>query len=408
MHTSCDSTYESLTHELRTRHRERTDKHMKNLRETGRQADQTGASQLWIYWQGLLNLMIVVIVLSASLAGQSSSRGRILLHVTSVREDDTPEYCRDSVGCHSTSFLVEARSVIGDGIIEYKLECTDLIVPRPTPHFANACVTVHAGVDYLATLIGGAVSIDGPELAYAAMGRTNIAAYTIVSEMAASRPDSPVLQPAGKDNEQPRRSFGTGFFVSREGYILTNDHVVAPCKTLTTRDGQPLQIVAHDVSADLALVKANVSPSNVAVFRTGAPPRIGDSVVVFGFPLPGFLSSEGNVTTGVLSATTGIQDDVRLLQMTAPIQSGNSGGPVLDRSGHVIGVVVAKLDVLQMARVTGDIAQNVNFAVHWSTVRSFLDERGVHYRKDSLNRTSSTANVARSASRMSVTIECSE
>lgn len=382
---------------------------MKTLR-AGRQADQMRASQLWIYWQGLVNLTIVVIVLSASLAGQSFSGERILLHVTSVREDDAPAHCRDSVGCHSTAFLVEARSVIGDGVIEYRLACTDLIVPRPTPHFANACVTVHAGVDYLATLIGGAISIDGPDsLAYDATGMTKIAAYTIVSEMAASRSDSGVPQPESKGNEQPRqRSFGTGFFVSREGYILTNNHVVARCKTLTTKDGQPLQIVSRNVSADLALVKANVSPSNVAVFRTGAPPLIGDSVIVFGFPLPGFLSSEGNVTTGVLSATTGIQDDVRLLQITAPIQSGNSGGPVLDKSGHVIGVVVAKLDVLQMARVTGDIAQNVNFAVHWATVRSFLDNRGVHYQKDSSKRTASTANVARSASRMSVTIECSE
>src|SRR5262252_358353 len=313
--------YESLTQELRTKHRERTDKHMKKLREAGRPADQTRASQLWIYWQGLVNLTIVVIVLSASLAGQNSSGERILLHVTSVREDDAPAHCRDSVGCHSTAFLVDARSVIGDGVIEYKLECTDLIVPRPIPHFANACVTVHAGVDYLATLIGGAISIDGPDgLAYDATGRTKIAAYTIVSEMAASRPDRAVPQPESKENEQTRqRSFGTGFFVSREGYILTSNHVVAGCKTLTTRHAQPLQIVARDVSADLALVKANVSPSNVAVFRTGAPPRIGDSVIVFGFPLPGFLSSEGNVTTGVLSATTGIQDDVRLLQITAPI-----------------------------------------------------------------------------------------
>jgi S1-C subfamily serine protease len=213
---------------------------------------------------------------------------------------------------------------------------------------------------------------------------------------------------SSQGEEDAQRSYGTGFFVSREGHILTNNHVVARCKTLVTKDGKPLQIIARDVSADLALVKAEVSPSNVVVFRTGAPPSIGDGVIVFGFPLPGVLSSEGNVTTGVLSATTGIRDDVRLLQITAPIQPGNSGGPVFDRSGRVIGVVVAKLDVLQMARVTGDIAQNVNFAVHWATVRSFLDEQRVHYRKDSSQRPVSTATVAASASRVSVTLECSE
>ena len=211
--------------------------------------------------------------------------------------------------------------------------------------------------------------------------------------------------PAPQEN-QPK--FGTGFFVNNAGYIITNNHVVAGCRTLAIRNGRKLQIVARDQSVDLALLKADVTSSSVAVFRGGTPPKLGEGVVVFGFPLPGILSSEGNVTTVVLSATSGLDDDVRMIQITAPVQPGNCGGPVFDASGHVIGVVVSKLDVIQMAKATGDIAQNVNFAVHWAAVRSFLDEQGVRYRREASQVTTPTPKIAELASEASVALECTE
>lgn len=208
--------------------------------------------------------------------------------------------------------------------------------------------------------------------------------------------------------EQVQHSYGTGFFVSNVGHILTNDHVVKDCKTLTSRDGKPLQLVGRDTRNDLALLKAEAVPPTVAVFRSGPPPKIGDSVIVFGFPLPEMLSSGGNVTTGVLSATSGLRDDLRFVQISAPVQPGNSGGPLLDSSGHIIGVVVAKLNALKVVRITGDVPQNVNFAVHWTAVRAFLDEQGIPYRKDGSQRPISTHDVAAVASQMSVALDCSE
>ena len=100
-------------------------------------------------------------------------------------------------------------------------------------------------------------------------------------------------------------------------------------------------------------------------------------MVAVGFPLPGLLASEANVTTGTVSALAGIGNDTRFLQMTVPVQPGNSGGPLLDLEGRVVGVVVGKLDALEVASVTGDIPQNVNFAIKASVVRSFLDASGV-------------------------------
>lgn len=210
-------------------------------------------------------------------------------------------------------------------------------------------------------------------------------------------------QDKGKQSED---SYGSGFFVSDHGHILTNNHVIAGCDTITTRDGKPVRVVDADPRKDLALLKADVTPHTVATFRNGAPPKVGDSVVVFGFPLQGLLSSEGNVTTGVLSATSGLQDDVRFVQITAPVQPGNSGGPLLDSSGHVVGVIVSTLDVLKVASVIGNVPQNVNFAVHWAAVRAFLDEQGIPYRRETSQRVLSTREVAALASDMSVPLDC--
>jgi S1-C subfamily serine protease len=208
------------------------------------------------------------------------------------------------------------------------------------------------------------------------------------------------------------RKFGTGFFVSAEGHILTNNHVVAGCRTLTTGDGRPLDVLNRNVDSDLALLlQPNHNESAnapVAVFRTGSAPELGDAVVAFGFPLPGVLSSEGNVSTGILSATSGLGNDVRFIQISAPVQPGNSGGPLFDSSGHVIGVVVAKLDAVKIAQATGDIPQNVNFAVQWSAVRAFLDEAGVPYQKEVSQHATPTRNIAAAAARVAVTIECTE
>ena len=130
-------------------------------------------------------------------------------------------------------------------------------------------------------------------------------------------------------------------------------------------------IVARDPNNDLALLRGPVRlPVPIAVDDRGIRP--GDTVVAVGFPLPDLLASEASVTTGTVSALAGIGNDMRLLQVTVPVQPGNSGGPLLDLHGRVVGVVVGKLDALQVASITGDIPQNVNFAIKAGVARSFL------------------------------------
>src|SRR6516164_2463105 len=91
------------------------------------------------------------------------------------------------------------------------------------------------------------------------------------------------------------------------------------------------------------------------------------------------LASTANLSVGNVSALAGLGDDSRYLQISAPVQPGNSGGPLLDASGHLIGIVTSKLNAARVARFTGDIPENVNFALKAEVARIFLDSKGIAY-----------------------------
>ena len=183
------------------------------------------------------------------------------------------------------------------------------------------------------------------------------------------------------DPRPASRSFGTGFFVSADGYALTNHHVVEDCRTIammTDRGALPARVVRLDERNDLALLFVeNASMIAFANFRAAPGIRAGDGVVVAGFPLPTVLQNGLNVTVGNVSSLAGVGGNSALLQMTAPVQPGNSGGPLLDMAGNVVGVIVSKLDALGVAKETGDIPQNINFAVQGSIARLFLEAQGL-------------------------------
>jgi S1-C subfamily serine protease len=192
--------------------------------------------------------------------------------------------------------------------------------------------------------------------------------------------EPPSMTPAVPQNKVPHtKSTGSGFFVTQAGHLLTNAHVVSDCTIISVKSsgGQAriAQVIAVAQNDDLALLKLERRAENTAAFRIGRPPRAGESAVVFGFPLAELLASTGNVTTGVVTALAGPLDDPHQIQISAPVQPGNSGGPVLDASGYLIGVVVSKLNA-----VRGHVAQNVNFAIKASTAANFLDAHGVVYR----------------------------
>jgi uncharacterized protein len=201
---------------------------------------------------------------------------------------------------------------------------------------------------------------------------------------------------------------GSGFFVTRVGRLLTNNHVVRECAEVRVTEGEkatPTKLVAADPERDLALLQLP-HPTGAAVFRASERLHPGESVIVVGFPLTGLLTSDPIVTTGIISALAGPRDDRHLLQISAPIQPGNSGGPLLDQSGRIIGVIVSSLSTLKLAKATGAISENINFAVNGDDAQVFLKAQGIQVEAAPPSEPLSTAAVADRALKVTVRLEC--
>ena len=209
-------------------------------------------------------------------------------------------------------------------------------------------------------------------------------------------------------------AMGSGIFIGAGGEVLTNAHVVEDCRSikLTFANGSPeaATLLARDEQNDLAVVrtKRKHDTAAVAAFREAPPLRAGDSVVALGYPLAGVLATGANLTVGNVSALAGLGDDTRYIQMSAPVQPGNSGGPLLDTSGHVVGIVTAKLDAMRVARAIGDIPQNVNFALKAQVVRTFLDSKLISYKTEASTAALSSADVGDIARPFTVYIACTK
>ncbi|HXP72692.1 MAG TPA: tetratricopeptide repeat-containing serine protease family protein [Stellaceae bacterium] len=201
---------------------------------------------------------------------------------------------------------------------------------------------------------------------------------------------------------------GSGFYVTTTGHVLSNNHVVAGCSEVKVTEGDhstPVKVLATDADLDLAVVQLPHAVATAVVFRESAP-RLGEGVVVMGFPFSGLLTSDAVVTTGIVSALAGMRDDRHQLQISAPVQPGNSGGPLLDPAGHLVGVVVAKLDGVRMASLTGAIPENINFAIKGEEARSFLRAHGVGVATAPSGKDLTTDVIAEQGLRYTVRLEC--
>jgi S1-C subfamily serine protease len=177
-----------------------------------------------------------------------------------------------------------------------------------------------------------------------------------------------------------RASYGSGFVVAANGAIVTNEHVVRSCKQIDVRqeDGSfaRASLVRSEAAIDLAVIDTARPAAAVATFRDSATLREGEEIVVYGFPFAAQVSPGGTVTSGIVSSLFGPRGATHQLQITAPVQIGNSGGPLLDRQGRVVGIVQSKLNALSVARATGDLPQNVNFAVKSAPAMTLLRGAG--------------------------------
>lgn len=217
-------------------------------------------------------------------------------------------------------------------------------------------------------------------------------------------------QPGKSAGTMAKAGSGTVFVVSSDGHAITNQHVVNGCKELRLQGtDSAFKLVTADVVNDLALLKLPEPEARSAPLSTDpAKTRQGEEIVVFGFPLNSVLSSGGNLTPGVVSALTGLGNNTNQIQITAPVQPGSSGSPVLNKKGEVVAVVSQKLSDSVMAKATGSVGQNVNFAVNGQTLRSFLDANQIKYKSGAgfFAGEKSTADLADAARQWTRVVEC--
>lgn len=233
--------------------------------------------------------------------------------------------------------------------------------------------------------------------------------FTKVAAKPQAAPDKQAPPAAG--SRTARSKSGTGFVVSANGHIVTNNHVISGCAdikgNLTGEAAVTLRVVSSDANNDLALLQA---PSTTA-FKDFArirdrSIRSGDSVVAIGFPYHGMLTSDFTVTTGIVSSLSGMRNDTRFLQISAPVQPGNSGGPLFDATGQIVGVVTGKVDALRIAVATGNIPENINFAIKTGVLRDFLDNSVVPYQTAEPKGELKTTDIAANARPYTMLISC--
>ena len=170
-------------------------------------------------------------------------------------------------------------------------------------------------------------------------------------------------------------SSGSGFAVSKDGYIITNSHVTEGCQKIVVHSKNQdvlTRIITNDLQNDLALLKGDFSPSSVFPLSSTQPELLQD-VYVAGYPFGQEISTSVKVTKGIISSLTGIGNNFSNIQIDAALQPGNSGGPILDEKGNLVGVAVAKLDLEYIIENYGVVPEGTNFGIKSSVVKNILD-----------------------------------
>jgi len=174
---------------------------------------------------------------------------------------------------------------------------------------------------------------------------------------------------------------GSGFYINKQGYALTNNHVVDICKQMVgIVNGKEIlfRVITTDKTNDVAVIKTNQRSFNfIKINNDGA--KLGENIIAVGYPLSGRLSDSVKITRGIVSALSGPNNNSGQIQIDAALQPGNSGGPVINEKGELIGIASAGLNKLLMAKEARYIPENVNFAVSSSIVTNILKNKKINY-----------------------------
>ncbi len=192
---------------------------------------------------------------------------------------------------------------------------------------------------------------------------TEPAATEVSSGTRRAAPPSPRGEPA----PEPKIAFGTCFAISKDGFVLTARHVVAGARDIEVAmlgsEFAAARIVSASKKHDLALLATERATPKYLTLAPRDSLSVGQRVFTMGFPVVDWLGLEPKFTDGSISAIRGPSGRASLMQVTVPIQPGNSGGPLVDEQGRAVGVITSTAAAQEFFKATGALPQGINFAV---------------------------------------------
>jgi len=183
---------------------------------------------------------------------------------------------------------------------------------------------------------------------------------------ASKKPDLPPVYKPKETRKEKGFNTGTGFFITNDGYLITNYHVIEDAKKIlvvtTERKEFEAQFIKGDRANDVVLLKIRANTKAIPFSGQNLLSK-GEEVFTLGYPLVAIQGQEQKATFGRINSLSGIGDDIRFVQIDIPVQPGNSGGPLINMKGQVIGIITETLDQLVALRTSGSLPQNVNYAL---------------------------------------------
>jgi S1-C subfamily serine protease len=215
-------------------------------------------------------------------------------------------------------------------------------------------------------------------------------------------------EPQAETRRLQLASSGSGFFVGKN-LLVTNQHVVENCNAINAimgAESEGAEVWRSNEYYDLAILRTANNEHAVATLRGRNSIEKGEDVFAVGYPLADMLGNDLKITNGLISGSSGLSGDITKYQITAPVQSGNSGGPLLDIGGRVVGVIVGKLDALAVNEMADDLPQNVNFAIKGGILKAFLSANDVSYQEDFSENTRTQPGLFRAAKSFTAQVHC--
>lgn len=204
----------------------------------------------------------------------------------------------------------------------------------------------------------------------------SVATTPYIDDISLAKKETPKKKHEPKSKEKSI-VLGTCFAVSPKGHLVTNHHVIEGATDIVVRfpNGKnlPARVITSTASTDLAVLKVETSNLPYLTFSSSRNVDIGDEVFTIGYPLAQMLGTDAKFTNGVISAKSGLEGEPVAYQITVPVQPGNSGGPLVNDNGQVVGVITSTASSIAFFKESGNMPQNINWAVKSDYVLPLLE-----------------------------------